>query len=210
MSNALGCLVSFIFVTMITACASSEAGKEVNKATIDKTQILAAQIRPTGEFPLLGSWKLEAERTNSRGQWVNQEYRFTQNRFEMVQTTSLDKDFKKIQLVHRTEGIYQVISEGPISYLNFQITGSYLKLAKGAKSLKSLGIQNCQLKPGQEVLLDTKSCADFASIKDCNRSFDIVKISESIIELGKKPNFLRVCSEKNRPTVLEEKYRKIH
>lgn len=210
MSNALGCLVGCGFVLMITACASSEAGKEVHKAKIDKSSVLEAQMQSPNEYPLQGAWKIEEAKSNGRGQWVNQEYRFTQNRFELVQTIALDQDFKKIQLVHRIEGIYQLIPQAQSNYLNMQITASYLKHVKGSKSLKSLGVQECQLKPGQEILLDTKSCGNFMSIKECGQSFDIVKINASSIELGDKKNSIRTCAEKDRPSIFGERYRKIH
>lgn len=165
-------------------------------------------ILTSAEAPRLqGVWKSEApEKMNASVYWT-QEIQFTLGRWERTVFFSNTFDFKKVILIYRSEGPYE-LKNGTNPESSWRLD---LKVARRALHpqqkhpalTRSLGIDTCAAGSRSEV--DIKNgCGLFPAIEKCPVEYQAVESRDGKLRLGivadpKGPPMAGACDEAVRP-----------
>ena len=153
-----------------------------------------------------GLWKsLEPEKIGSNV-YATKEIEFTLSRWQETIFFAQDSDMKKVFLIHRSEGPFELKAgaEGAPWKLDLKVSRRALNLQRPSPALAStLGIRGCGLLPKKEVTVEIDSCGAFPATSKCPVEYEIVQNKDGRLYLGGHAMNDFKCSEAQRPSTLE-------
>lgn len=181
-------IVLFLFFIFICGC-SNRNGTEGNNVDIK------------------GKWKSGSLEKAGEGAFVERQFRFLDEFWQIDYTLYQDKEQQKPVFQFQGEGSYEI--EGPSSKVkgafngNFRMSKKYITLLTDNKEeVKNYGFDIYKFKKGQKMDISETGCYFIAPVSECDKEYDIIKTDGSELYFGKRPMDNDISKPEKRPTEL--------
>jgi len=137
---------------------------------------------------LRGMWRSENPERVMSGVYATREFEFTLSRWQETIFFSPDADMKRIVLIYRAEGPFEMKSTGDEKApwnLDLKLSRRVLNLQRAdPKLLKALEMKSCGLISKKEVPIESGGCGVFPTLQNCPVEYEIVQQKESRLFLS--------------------------
>ena len=186
--------------TPVAASATPSAAPTatpINKVVEPKAALISK------EAPRIkGIWKsLNPEKT-PKGIYLTREFQFTLSRWEETIFFSQTADMKKVILIYRAEGPYELKNAATETAwaLNMRVSRRALNLQNSVPSaLKEIGANGCPMTKKSETSI-AAGCGIFPAVSKCPIEYELVETKNNQLFLGNHEVADFPCAETKRPT----------